>query len=282
MKKVILLAVLLATAVPATPLIGRSAAVSKPFKGFAWVNAGYNRQARVYDWLFEKDYVALAEDLQVTTYGADLLLGLGLPLGFELDAVAPLWVKTRGDAKSTGIGDMTLMLRNCLPLPEAVPFQTTLALGMLAPTSDENSVPALDDGTLDIGIAASILTDRFGPFTGHLRAGYWFSGEYEPPEIDATKPGNLFEYIAVLDWNATASFVPEVALSGSARDQTEIGGFAVPTTESSSHYASLLLLTKPLPFLVVRPKVGLPLEFISKGGALPAFTLGLDVWASFP
>lgn len=277
MKKVILLAVLLATAVPATPLIGRSAAVSKPFQAFVWANAGYNKQAKVYDWTEEK-YVGLVETDPVTTYGAELWGAVGLPFRNEVDVVVPAWAKTKGSAMSNGIGDVTVMLRHGLPIPGIVPFKAALALAANVPTSDRASSPALDDGTVDIGAGLNVVTSRLGPLAAHARAGYWLSGKTD----DTTKVGNLLEYIAVLDYNLSMAIIPELAVSGSMRAQKQVNGEPQTQTESSQHFATLLVMTKPLPFLVVRPKVGLPLEFASKGGSLSSFYAGLDVWATFP
>jgi hypothetical protein len=44
----------------------------------------------------------------------------------------------------------------------------------------------------------------------------------------------------------------------------------------------LLLMFKPLPKLVVRPKVSMPLEFLCKGASVSGPAVGLDVWANLP
>ncbi len=280
MKKILIALAALAVfaaAASATPLIGRAAPVSKPLQAFAWVNGGYNRQAKVYNWE-ESRYVGLGEALPVATYGAEVWAAVGLPFRSELDIIVPAWRKTRGDAKSKGIGDVTVMARHGLPIPGVVPLKATLALGANLPTSDRTSNPALDDGTFDFGAGLTALAGPFGRLAGHARAAYWLSGKTD----DTTRVGNLLEYVAVLDFSVTKAIIPEVALSGSMRAPKEVNGATVANSEVVQHYASLLLLTRPLRFLVVRPKVGLPLEFVSRGGSLPAFTLGLDVWASLP
>lgn len=263
----------------ATPLIGRAAPVSKPFQAFVWVNAGYNRLAKSYNWT-SGEYEPLGSTRPVTTWGAELWGAVGLPGRNELNVIVPAWVKTNDSVRSRGIGDVTVLLRHGLPIPSLVPLRATLALAANLPASDLSSPLALDDHTFDLGAGLTLLATPPGPFAVHGRAGYWLSGE----KNDTTRPGNLLEYVAVFDLalGRRRAVVPELALSGSRRSAQKVNGTPVANTDVQQHYASVLLLTRPLRFLVIRPKAGLPLTMLSKGGSLPAFTLGLDIWASLP
>ena len=108
--------------------------------------------------------------------------------------------------------------------------------------------------------------------------GFWLNGKTD----DTTKVGNMVEYLLCGDYSVTSTLTPELALSGSVRDKTQYNGTAKDETQVSQHSATLLLMYKPIPMLTIRPKAGMPLAFLSEGGALPNFRVGLDVWATVP
>jgi hypothetical protein len=123
------------------------------------------------------------------------------------------------------------------------------------------------------------VTKKYCNLTGHIRAAYWLNGKI--PDTDA-KVGDMFEYVLVADYAATKTLSPQLALSGYMRDKTQLDGTPVDQTEVSQHTVNALLLWKPLPMLVVRPKVAFPLTFISKGGSMANWYGGLDVWVTLP
>jgi hypothetical protein len=279
-KKLLVVVIVLATVAGnsvATPLIGRSGALSKPFQAFAWANFGYNQTASSYSWDSTK-YLTPAGFVSTKTTSCDVTVGLGLPFKLELDVVAPLAMKEMDTLKSSGIGDAMVYARWGLFQGPLLPFKAALVLGANIPTADREANPLIGDRTTDIGVGAAVVTSSFFGFVGHARAGYWVNGKPN----DTTKVGNMFEYLVVLDYSITKKLAPELALSGYARSQTEYNGTPKPTSEVSQHALNFLLMWKPLPMLVIRPKAAIPLAAMSKGGSLPDWYAGLDVWVSVP
>jgi len=278
-KKLLVVVIVLATVAGnsvATPLIGRSGALSKPFQAFAWANFGYNQTAVSYNWV-NKKYETPDPFVSTKTTSCDVTVGLGLPFKLELDVVAPLAMK-EDTLKSSGIGDAMVYARWGLFQGPLLPFKAALVLGANIPTADREANPLIGDRTTDIGVGAAVVTSSFFGFVGHARAGYWVNGNPN----DTTKVGNMFEYLVVLDYSITKKLAPELALSGYARSQTEYNGTPKPTSEVSQHALNFLLMWKPLPMLVIRPKAAIPLTAMSKGGSLPDWYAGLDVWVSVP
>ncbi len=269
-----------AALVQATPLIGRNGNISKPFQFFGWLNFGYNQTALRYDWTeaeWTKEGVT-----PLSTVSCDATLALGLPAGFDIDLVAPLAMKQAGDDKSAGLGDLMVYARYGLLQSPALPVKAALVLGANLPTADEDAVPALGDRTTDIGIGAAVITKNYSGFVGHVRAGYWFNGKYSLLEDVDVKVGDMFEYMVVADYSLTKALIPELAFSGYSRAKYELEGNPLDRTEVSQHVVNVLLMWKPVGSLVIRPKVAFPLTFLSKGGSMANYYVGLDLWATIP
>jgi hypothetical protein len=92
----------------------------------------------------------------------------------------------------------------------------------------------------------------------------------------------MIEYIVVADYSLTPRLMPEIAVSGYSRAQTELGGTKVPNSEVSQHTLNVLLMWKPIATLVIRPKVAFPFTALSKGGLMANVYGGLDVWVTLP
>jgi hypothetical protein len=276
---VMLLALILATGAQATMLLGRSGTTLKPFQIFGWVNGGYSQTASAYNWDSTK-YTDLSAASRVKTLQADLNVMLGLPGKVEFGLDVPVASKTQDTLESSGTGDVMLIARYGLLQAKILPVKVALVLGANVPTATkaESPKPSLGDRTFDVGFGFSAVTSKLGPFVGHARAAYWFNGKTN----DTTKLGNTVEYSLTGDYYLTPTVIPELCLSGTMQRQRQDNGIATAHTEASQHSLALLVLTKPLPFLVVRPKAGLPLASVSKGGSLPKFTVGLDAWVTLP
>ena len=98
MKKLLVVVIVLATVAGnsvATPLIGRSGALSKPFQAFAWANFGYNQTASSYSWDSTK-YLTPAGFVSTKTTSCDVTVGLGLPFKLERQAQPDRDVTGRG------------------------------------------------------------------------------------------------------------------------------------------------------------------------------------------
>ncbi|MEO0005416.1 MAG: transporter, partial [candidate division WOR-3 bacterium] len=196
----------------------------------------------------------------------------------ELGGVLPLAMKNRGDNSATGIGDLLVIGRYGLLQKGLLPIRGALSLAVSLPTGDKNSTPALGDGSTDFGFGLAFNTANLPFVTGHLRGAYWLNGKSN----DSTKLGNMLEYMAGLDFAVLPGLTPQLALSGYNKGQNKVNGSVINNTEESRMLLGLLLLWKPLPVLVIRPKVSVPVPGMNKGGTIADFYPGLDLWVTLP
>ncbi len=260
----------------ATSFLGRSSGMNKQYQFFGWTNFGYSQTALSYNWNSGK-YEAPDGFVTTQTTSCDLTLAFGLTCDFDIDVVAPLAMKQKGDAKSAGLGDLMVYARYGLLQDPEKPLKVALLLGGNLPTADKNASPALGDRTTDFAFGLSMNTKKLGKFLGHIRAAYWFNGSNGD-----TRVGDMFEYVLCGDYSVSQTVIPELALSGYIRDQTDWGGTWMPQSEVSQHLASLLVMWKPLSMLTIRPKVSFPLTIISEGSTMANWYAGLDVWVFVP
>ncbi|MBN2464919.1 transporter [candidate division WOR-3 bacterium] len=273
---------LLATAgsVMATSFLGRSATLNKQYQFFGWANFGYNQTAVSYNWQSGK-YEAPEGFLATQTVACDLTLAFGLTCDFDIDVVVPVAMKQKDTLKSSGLGDLMVYGRYGILQDPEKPLKVALLLGANLPTASKTANPALGDRTTDVAFGLSMNTKKYGRFLGYIRAAYWFNGR-TPDAGDDTKVGDMFEYLLCGDYAVSKTLTPELALSGYIRDQTVWGGTWKPQSQGSLHLVSLLLWWKPTATLSIRPKVSVPLTFISEGGTIANWYGGLDVWFSVP
>jgi len=264
----------------ATSFLGRSSTMNKKYQFFGWTNFGYNQTALSYNWTSGK-YETPEGFVTTKTTSCDLTLAFGLSEKFDIDVVAPLAMKQKGEAKSSGLGDLMVYARYGVLQSSDQPMKVALILGGNFPTTSKSASPALSDRTTDVAFGLSLNTKKLGKFYGHVRAAYWFNG-YLPDAGGDTKVGDMFEYVLCGDYSVSKTITPELALSGYMRDETNLGGTWVPRTEVSQHLASLLVIWKPISMLTIRPKVSVPLTFISKGSSMANWYGGLDVWVYVP
>ena len=274
---VLALAVLAGTAM-ATSFLGRSSTVNKQYQFFGWTNFGYSQTALSYNWTSGK-YATPDAFVATKTTSCDLTLAFGLSSKFDIDVVAPLAMKQKGDAKSTGLGDLMVYGRWGVLQDPTQPIKVALILGANFPTTSKTASPAISDRTTDVAFGFSLNTRKSGKFLGHVRAAYWFNGKIPDTE---SKVGDMFEYVLCGDYSVTKTLTPELALSGYIRDNTELGGTWIPKTEVSQHLVSALLMWKPISMLTIRPKVSFPLTFMSEGSTMANVYGGLDVWVFIP
>uniref|UniRef100_A0A7C4CBG1 Transporter n=1 Tax=candidate division WOR-3 bacterium TaxID=2052148 RepID=A0A7C4CBG1_UNCW3 len=260
-----------------TPLVSFTGAVLKPAQLNGWVNGFYWQTTKGYSWT-DGEYQALPEELRTTAFGADVLAGVGLPFKSELRLVVPVQSRTMGDKSAAGIGDATAALRYGVLQSGSLPVKLAVGIGASLPTAAKDANPSLGDRTLDLGLGAWANTIQFGPLVGHLRLLYWFNGKTN----DTTKVGDMFEYLADVDFVLSRTFIPQVAFTGYVQGKQQVNGQETERSERRYNAASLLLMFKPLPMLVIRPKVSFPLAGMSQGGALPDLIPGLDVWVTIP
>lgn len=260
----------------ATSFLGRSSSMNKQYQFFGWTNFGYNQTTLDYNWTSGK-YEALSETLQTRTVSCDLTLAFGLSKEFDIDVVAPLAMKQKGDAKATGLGDLMVYARYGILQDPEQPMKVALLLGANLPTASKTASPAIGDRTTDIAFGLSLNTRKSGKFLGHIRAAYWFNGS-----SGDTRVGDMFEYVLCGDYSVSNTLTPELALSGYMRDQTTLGGTWIPRSQVSQHLVSALLLWKPTSTLTIRPKVSFPLTFMSQGSTMANVYGGLDIWVTLP
>jgi hypothetical protein len=255
-----------AGSVMATSLLGRSATLSKQYQFFGWTNFGYNQTALSYNWV-SHGYDTLAPDKTTKTTSCDLTLAFGLGGGFDVDVVVPVAMKQKDTLKSSGLGDLMVYARYGILQDAEKPLKVALLLGANLPTASKTANPALSDRTTDFAFGLSMNTKKTGKFLGYIRAAYWFNGS-TPDAGDDTKVGDMFEYVLCEDYSLTKSLTPELALSGYIRGQTDWDGTWIPHSQVSQHLVSLLLWWRPISTLSIRPKISVPLTFISEGSAM--------------
>ena len=278
MKKLMVMAVLLvaiAGNASATYMLSRGAAVIKPLQFVGYVASGFSRTTQKYDTLQEK-YVALPDSEQTSTVSADVIVGLCPLSKLEVLAVAPVVSKSTGGTSGFGLGDASLMLRYGL-LGGVLPVKVTLAAAIMMPTSAKDAIVKLGDRTLDVGLGAAAQTAKIGPMVAHARLGYWINGK-----TDETKVGNLFEYIVFPDFALGKKGSVWVALAGTMKADNAISGVNQALSGAGQHSVGGGFTWNPAGPLWLKPKVSVPLAAMSTGGAIPNFTVGLDLWAVIP
>ena len=279
MKKLVVMAIVLAAVAGnamATYMLSRSASVVKPLQFVGYAAAGFSRTTQTYDTL-QKKYVALPSDAQTSTVRADVMLGFSPLKKLEVLAVAPVVSKSQGDSSAFGLGDASLMLRYGV-LGGVLPVKVTLAAAVMMPTSAKNLVLSLGDRTLDIGLGAAAQTAKIGPLV-HARLGYWISGK--KPGTDTTV-GNQFEYVVFPDFALGKKASVFVTLSGTMKADDAVSGVKQALSGAGQHSVGGGFTWNPVGPLWLKPKAAVPLAAMSKGGSIPNFTVGLDLWAVVP
>ncbi len=278
MKKSALFAVLFALVTgnaTATYLLTRSASVMKPLQVIGYAAAGFSRTTQEYDTL-NKKYVTLPADEQTSTLSTDVMLGLSLLKNLEVIGVAPVVSKSKGDATAVGLGDAALMLRYGL-VGGILPVKLTLAAAVNLPTSAKGAVLQLGDRTTDVAIGAALQTVSVARLALHARFAYWLNGK-----AGETKHGNMFEYVIFPDFTISPNASIFSTVAGVLAADNVVSGAKQAASGAGLHSAGLGLTWNPVGPLWFKPKVTVPLTFLSRGGRLPSFALGFDVWAVVP
>lgn len=281
MTRLLTLAAFLAVAASlnATPLVGRGAGMLSPKQFLGEIDFGYSKTASRYDWA-NNEWVDLIDTLQTSTISAAVIAGFAPMKNWEVLLHAPLAAKSQGSFSSLGVGDVELHTRYALIAGKTAPVKLTAAAGIGLPTADKSAKPKIGDGKLSGALGLIATTKKFGLFTGHVRAAYWLNGKTN----DTTKAGNMFEYVVKGDFDFTKTFQVWLSLVGTMQGRTEINGTAKEKTEQDRHVGQVGLLLKPksVPVLTIRPKVGIPLQFLSRGGQIAPWVGGLDFWVTVP
>lgn len=279
MKKLTVMALVLAAIAgnaTATYMLTRGASVIKPLQFVGYVASGYSRTTQKYIDSTGK-YEALPSDEQTSTVSADVIVGLCPLSKLEVLAVAPVVSKSKGSASQFGLGDASLMVRYGL-LGGVLPVKVTVAAAIMMPTSAKNLVLSLGDRTLDVGLGASAQTAKIGPMVAHARLGYWINGKTN----DTTKVGNQFEYVVFPDFAIGKKASVFVTLSGTLKADDAVSGVKTALSGAGQHAVGGGFTWNPAGPLWLKAKAAVPLAAMSKGGAIPNFTIGLDLWAVIP
>jgi hypothetical protein len=260
----------------ATYMLTRGASVVKPLQFVGYVAAGFSRTTQTYDTL-QKKYVVLPSDAQTSTLSADVIVGFCPLSKLEVLAVAPVVSKSKGANSQFGLGDASLMLRYGL-LGGILPVKVTLAAAVMMPTSAKDLVLSLGDRTLDIGLGASAQTAKIGPMVAHARLGYWINGKTN----DTTKVGNQFEYVVFPDFLLGKKGSVFATLSGTLKADDVVSGAKNALSGAGQHSVGGGFTWNPAGPLWLKAKAAVPLAAMSKGGSIPNFAIGLDLWAVLP
>jgi len=237
----------------------------------------YSKTTKTYNWT-DKKWDTLTSKKQTTTFSATTMGGFSPFQNIELCLIAPLVSKSQDTLNSLGMGDFWFNLRYGALAGKKMPVKLTLSGALVVPAADKNAKLELDDRTLDIGLGAILQTKQLGKVLGHLRLGYWLNGK----KNDTTKVGDMFEYVAKLDYNVTKEIMSFIQIAGTMEGKTKIKDKAQPETEKDRHNFTIGAVLKPVKILSVRPKILVSLPFISKGGSAAPFSLGLDFWVIAP
>jgi len=261
----------------ATYMLARGASVIKPLQFVGYVASGFSRTTQKYDTLQEK-YVALPDSERTSTVSADVIVGLCPLSKLEVLAVAPVVSKSKGSTSQFGLGDASLMLRYGL-LGGVLPVKVTLAGAIMMPTSAKDAVLKLGDRTLDVGLGASAQTAKIGPMVAHARLGYWINGK--KPGTDSLV-GNLFEYVVFPDFLIGKKGSVFATLSGTLKADDAVSGAKTALSGAGQHAVGGGFTWNPVGPLWLKAKAAVPLAAMSKGGSVPNFSVGLDLWAVLP
>ncbi|MGQ9678600.1 MAG: transporter [bacterium] len=266
---------LLTAEIQGTPLIIRTGAVNRPLQVLVWGTLGYYQNNQLYNWT-SGSYEKATTPTNVLS--ADILASVGLLPNLELGGVIPLLDKKRGEYHSTGLGDLLVIGRYGFLQFPLLPVKGALSLALSLPTGDKEASPTLGDGSTDLAAGLAFNTINFGVVVGHLRGAYWLNGKTN----DSTKLGNMFEYLVGIDFPIYPRLYPQFALSGYWQDNRKVNGESQNNTELLRTNFSVLLPYNPLPKLVVRPKLSLPLKSMCRGGEIADYLLGVDIWTTLP
>jgi len=269
--------VALVSGLGATPLIGRGAGTLKPLQFLGELDLGYAQTTKTYDWA-ANTWKDLDAKERTTTLSGTFLLGFAPIKRWELLLLAPIASKSQDTLSSFGVGDLEFHTRYALITGKLAPFFLTGVAGVAFPTADKTAKPKIGDGKFAGALGLIFQTRQIGPILGHLRAAYWLNGKTN----DSTRVGNMFEYSAKCDYKLIKMLELWLSLAGTMQARNEINGVAKTNTEQDRHVVSAGAVIKPIPVLFIRPRVGVPLEFISRGGAIAPFSLGLSFWVIVP
>ncbi len=275
MKKTtyLILAILLIAGITnATPLLWRGPKTIGKGKFIAMLGLGYWKVNQKYDWP-NKEWQSLDSDKQTTVINGHFMLGYAPIKKFELLAHIPLMSKTKDTLSSFGMQDIWLKARYNVIGGKAKPFLTGVITGRF-PTSSKDARPRLDDQTLDFALGAMFMK-KMKPVVLHLKGGYWLNGKKE----DETDVGDAVEGIFKLDYIFGKKIKGFLNINGmytfQKKDST---GAAIENSEKLRMNITPGLVLKPIPGLIVRPKLIIPLKMVNKGGAAFTWKAGLDFW----
>jgi len=291
MKRGLIVAVLLVAAASsalATPLIWRPAPTLKPMSFEAYLGTNYMQTARTYDWT-AGEWKDLADDKKTTViklFPAVLFCPVN---NLEVGVLAPVFSKTQGDNSSFGLTDLWVKARYRVLNSKLIPLQATLSAAAIIPAADQDAKPSLGDKSTDFGLGLILMSKKVANMTFHARAGYWLNGTYTKTdgEVESTVDvGDMFEWLlkVVYVFNSRSNVWLTVAGTSQSGTETTVGGETTTGKPTERLMPWVGAVFKPIPGvkLAIRPKVGLPLEFGSKGGSLQPWEAGLDFWVDLP
>lgn len=277
MKRMILISLMLAFVANITqagPLLWRDPKTINKGSFIVMAGFGYNKQAKVWNDTNET-WDALTAKQRVQTISSMFMLGYGLFKNFEILSYIPVLKRDRDTLHSFGQGDVWFKAKYCVLNKKGLPTVALLAATRL-PVSDKNARPLLDDHSLDFAFGAKAATPKYSNFVGHLKVGYWLNGNDTTGTVNL---GDEIEAIIKIDyWFMKTAFFflnAEYVQTFKNKDST---GTDIPNTDKNSLVLTPGLTIKPVTGLTLRPKIGVPIYALSKGGRLYPFSVGLDVW----
>lgn len=276
---VILSSTLNAHAQDCTPLMWRSAKTLSQGGVLIWDSLFYANLVEKYDW-DKKDWIRLAGDN--SKFSSVTMLGYGITDNLEFLAHIPVfsWTSTKsGDTNTeTGIGDMSVQTRYFLNRgSKKWPLVNVSAFARF-PTGDDETSPALGDGTTDFAVGTTVQTQKIGNFYGILKLGYVFNGETDN-DIDL---GDEFMYCLKANYQLTKDLKLSCNLRGTiAAKQEDADGNKIDDTQKKRLYVCPMVIWSPVKGLKIKPKLKIPLKSESEGGKLFDVQYVLECWYVF-
>jgi hypothetical protein len=258
----------------AGPLLWRDPNTLAQGKSIFMVGLSYNKTDKSWNADSGK-FLALTEAQQVTTMGAHFMLGFAPIKKLEIMAHLPVVKKDRDTLSSIGLADVWFKTRYNFLSGKNHPAVTGV-LALRIPTAPKDARPALDDRTMDIAIGA-LAAQNFGKMKLHLKLGYWYNMK-DSLENDI---GDDIEAIIKLDCyfmpKAFAFLNLEHVETFKSKNST---GAEIPNSDKRRFTVTPGATLKDvlLKGLNLRPKVGIPVKAVCRGGSLCSWSAGIDIW----
>jgi len=258
----------------AGPLLWRDPKTLAKGKTIFMVGASYNKTDQAWNADSAK-WLAQTDVQKITTTGFHFMAGFAPIDKLELLAHVPVLKKDRDTLHSFGLADVWLKTRYNFLSGKNKPSMTGL-VAVRIPTAPKDARPVLDDRTLDIALGLKGV-HSLGKVKLHLKLGYWYNMK---DSLD-NDLGDEIEAILKFDYYFTPAVFAFLNLEHVETFKSKnAAGTEIPNSEKRRFTVTPGFTFKDvlLKGLNLRPKVGLPVAPVCRGGSMSSWTAGLDLW----